>query len=58
MSNNGPTGQPNSSAYEEFLRWKNSMQGKNLSDHTNTTIIKSDVIDGVGGFTQDAKLLP
>ena len=53
MSNNaGPQGQPaNSSAYEEFLRWKNSMQGKNLSDHTNTTIIKSDVIDGVGGFT-------
>ena len=33
------------------------MQGKNLSDHTNTTIIKSDVIDGKG-FTQDKALLP
>lgn len=34
------------------------MQGKNLGDDSNTTIIKSDVIDGVRGFTQDANLLP
>ena len=39
-------GQQSSAAYEEFLKWKNSMAGKNVSDHTNTTIIKSDVIDG------------
>ena len=36
---------PKLSAYDEFLRWKNSNQGKNIIDQANTTIIKSDVID-------------
>ena len=34
-----------SNAYEEFLKWKNSMQGQNIINQANTTIIKSDVID-------------
>jgi len=38
-------GNANSSAYEEFLRWKSSMNGKSLADQANATIIKSDKID-------------
>ena len=40
--NRSPLDGSKSSTYEEFVKWKNSMQGKNLSDAVNTTIIKSD----------------
>ena len=60
--------QANSSAYEEFLRWKNSMAGQSLAESANATIIKSDRIDQIGskaktdyenrGYTQDERLLP
>ena len=51
-------GGPKTAAYEEFLRWKASLQGKSLSDTTNTTIIKSDDLSQARGFTQDQALLP
>lgn len=46
------------SAYEEFLRWKNSEQGQNIINQKNTTIIKSNKPDEPAAVIAEPKEIP